>query len=113
MRSRRWDDQGSAAAELAVALPAVVIVLLLVAGALTASGRHVRLEQGAAQGARLAARGEGDGRVQDAVSRAVTGATATIGSDGDLICVTATAPTGLPLPLGELRATACAVGEAR
>lgn len=113
MSSRRWDDRGSAAAELAVALPAVIIVFLLFAGALTASGRQVRLEQGAAQGARLAARGEADGRVQDAVSRAVTGAAAAIGSDGDLVCVTATAPTGLPLPLGDLRATACAVGEGR
>ncbi|MCR2826135.1 TadE family type IV pilus minor pilin [Microbacterium sp. zg.Y909] len=113
MSSRRWDDRGSAAAELAVALPAVIIVFLLFAGALTASGRQVRLEQGAAQGARLAARGEADGRVQDAVSRAVTGAAAAIGSVGDLVCVTATAPTGLPLPLGELRATACAVGEGR
>jgi len=113
MSHRRWDDRGSAAAELAVALPAVVIVFLLFAGALTASGRQVRLEQGAAQGARLAARGETDARVQDAVSRAVIGAAAAIGSEGDLVCVTATAPTGLPLPLGELRATACAVGEGR
>ena len=113
MSHRRWDDRGSAAAELAVALPAVVIVFLLFAGALTASGRQVRLEQGAAQGARLAARGEPDARVQDAVSRAVAGAVAAIGWDGDLVCVAATAPTGLPLPLGQLRASACAVGEGR
>ncbi|MCR2812764.1 MULTISPECIES: TadE family type IV pilus minor pilin [Microbacterium] len=113
MNRRRWDDRGSASAELAVALPAVVVVCALLLGALTAASRQVRLEQGAAQGARLAARGEGDARVQDAVSRAVTGAAVAIGSDGDLVCVTATAPAGLPLPLGELRATACAVGEAR
>ena len=112
MRHRRWDDRGSATAELAVALPAVIVVVLLFAGALTASGRQVRLEQGAAQGARLAARGEADGRVQDAVARAVAGATVAIGSDGDLVCVTATASAGISLPVGPLRATACAVGEA-
>ena len=113
MPRRRWGERGSVTAEFAVALPAVVVVFVLFAGALSASGRQVRLEQGAAQGARLAARGEADARVQDAVSRAVAGATAAIGTDGDLVCVTATAPTGLPLPLGALRATACAVGEGR
>lgn len=113
MNRRRWDDRGSASAELAVALPAVVLVMALLIGGLAATARQVRLEQGAAQGARLAARGEADARVHDVVARAVVGASAVVGIDGDLVCVTATAPTGLVLPLGPLRATACAVGEAR
>lgn len=109
----RGGDLGSTTAEFAVALPAMIVVFVLFAGALTASSRQVRLEQGAAQGARLASRGEDDARVRDAVAGALAGAAATIGVDGDLICVTATAPSGLALPLSPLRATSCAVGEAR
>ncbi|MBD7956307.1 TadE family protein [Microbacterium sp. Sa4CUA7] len=113
MTRRRWGERGSVTAEFAVALPAVIVVFVLFAGALTASSRQVRLEHAAAQGARLAARGEDAGRVHDAVSRALDGARAVIGGDGDLVCVTASAPTGLLLPLEPLRAVSCAVGEAR
>ena len=52
------DDRGSVVAEFAVALPAVVLVLVLGAGALSAGARHVRLQDAAADAARLVARGE-------------------------------------------------------
>ena len=51
------DEQGSATAEFAVVLPAVVLVIALTIGGLAAAGRQVRLEHGAAQAVRLAARG--------------------------------------------------------
>jgi len=56
---RRCDDGGSATAEFAVIVPAVVLLIALTAGSLSAVGRLVRLEQAVAQAARLAARGDG------------------------------------------------------
>jgi len=106
------DDAGSVTAEFAVVLPAVLVVLVLTVGAMGASARQVRLEQGVAQGARLAARGEPDARVRDAVTRAVVDASAVLEEEGDLVCVSATAPAGLSLPVG-LRARACALAEVR
>jgi hypothetical protein len=64
---RRCDDGGSATAEFAVIVPAVVLLIALTAGSLSAVGRLVRLEQAVAQAARLAARGE-TGRVAELVA---------------------------------------------
>lgn len=107
------DDAGSVTAEFAVVLPAVMAVVVLTLGAMGATARQVRLEQGVAQGARLAARGEPDALVGDAVTRAVGDARAVLEEEGDLVCVSATAPAGLSLPVGLLRARACALAEVR
>lgn len=103
------DDRGSAAAEFAVVVPAVVLVIALAAATLAGTSRQVRLEQAAAQGARLAARGEGDGRVRAAVAVLVSGARVAIGSDGDFDCVEVSGPSGVPLPLPALTASSCAL----
>lgn len=103
------DDRGSATAEFAVVAPAVILVLALTAGGLSAVGRQVRLEHGAAQASRLAARGESEGRVAGVVAAIAGGAVASVSREGDLVCVTATAPTGVPLPLPDLRARSCAL----
>ncbi|MFT4157172.1 MAG: TadE/TadG family type IV pilus assembly protein, partial [Microbacterium sp.] len=58
MRERIGDDRGAVAAELAIALPAVVLTLLLGAGALGTAARQVALQDAAADAARLIARGE-------------------------------------------------------
>ncbi|WP_181800730.1 TadE/TadG family type IV pilus assembly protein, partial [Microbacterium sp. H6] len=50
---RHADERGSAAAELALALPAVVLALLLGAGALGAASRQVALQDASADAARL------------------------------------------------------------
>lgn len=99
IRRRLGDDRGSVVAEFAVALPAVVLVLLLGMGALAAGARHVRLQDAAADAARLAARGESAERVEATVAAGSPGATATIERQGDLVCVTATVPSGLPAVL--------------
>ncbi|BDV31363.1 TadE family type IV pilus minor pilin [Microbacterium terricola] len=104
MRRRRLgDDRGSVVAEFAVALPAVVLVLALGAGALAASGRQVRMQDAAADAARLAARGESDARVR----AAAPGAATVISTEGDLVCVRLTAPG--PLPGLTLSASSCAL----
>jgi len=105
------DDRGAVTAELAVALPAVVVVIVLAVAALSAAGQGVRLEQAAAQAARLAARGESAADARTAALRLVPGATVTITPDGDLVCAAVTAePTAvLRLPLPTQRATSCAL----
>ncbi len=103
---RRLGERGSAAAEFAVALPAVGLVLLLGAGALAAGATAVRLQDAAADAARLAARGESTGRALAAVSSAVAGATARVEPRGDLVCVSAQAPTAVVVTVS---ATSCAL----
>ena len=56
------DDRGAVAAEFAVALPALVLVIALGVGALSAGSRQVRLQDAVADAARLAAREDDPGR---------------------------------------------------
>ena len=101
------DERGTAAAEFAVVVPAVVLVVVLAAGTLQAVGRQVRLEQGAAQAPRLAARGDDGARVIAGLG--IAGAGVSVRREGELVCADATAPAGVPLPLPPLRATSCAL----
>jgi len=94
-RPQLGDDCGSVVAEFAVALPAVVLVLALAAGALGSGIRQIRLQDAAADAARLVARGETSGRAQGMLADAVSGADAEISARGDLVCVDASAPAGL------------------
>ena len=109
----RGDDRGSVTAEFAVVVPAVLLVVALTAGSLAAAGRQVRLEQAAAQAARLAARGEADVRVAEVVSAVAGGAVGAVSADGDLVCVVVSAPLGLPVPLPDLQARSCALAGGR
>jgi Flp pilus assembly protein TadG len=105
----RRDERGSVAAEFAVTVPAVVLVIVLAVSALSVGGRQVRLEHAAAQAARLAAREESADRVTAAVSTLASGARVATTRDGDLVCVELTAAAGVPLPLPDLRASSCAL----
>ncbi|GAA2984100.1 Flp pilus assembly protein TadG [Microbacterium terrae] len=102
----RPDDRGAVAAEFAVALPVVALVLVFGVTMLGVSSAQVRLQDAAADAARLAARGESAARVLDAVESAVAGAQGDIEQRGDLVCVMAQAPTRLPL---RIAATSCAL----
>lgn len=106
MPGRPADDRGSVAAEFAVALPAVLVVLLVGVGALAGSARHVALQDAVADAARLSARGESEARVRAAVGAAVAEASVAISPRGDLVCVTATAPALLGL---RVTASGCAL----
>lgn len=105
----RGDDAGAVVAEFAVALPAIMIVLALGLGALSAGARQVQLQNAAADGARLAARGEDAARVASAVEASVPGASAVIDRRGDLVCVTATASAGGMAAVTSVSATGCAL----
>ncbi|CAL4859193.1 TadE family type IV pilus minor pilin [Microbacterium sp. MM2322] len=105
----RRDERGSVAAEFAVTVPAVVLVIVLAVSALSVGGRQVRLEHAAAQAARLAAREEPADRVRAAATALAAGASVTTRRDGDLVCADLVAAAGVPLPLPELRASSCAL----
>ncbi|WP_345752027.1 TadE family type IV pilus minor pilin [Microbacterium rhizophilus] len=105
-------ERGSVAAELAVALPAVMVVVALGIGGLLAASTQVRLQDAAADGARLVARGEPEGSAAGVVAQ-VRGAGASVAWRGDLVCVTAAVDArvaGIAIPL---RAVSCALGGGR
>lgn len=116
---KRWregagSERGSVAAELALALPAVVLTLALGAGALGAAARQVALQDAAADAARVLGRGEDAGTAAGIVSRAVPGSTMSSGLSGDMVCVTARSEVGIGsivrLPL---QASSCALDGGR
>lgn len=108
-RVRIGDDRGTVAAEFAVAVPAVLLVVALGATTLGACSRQVRLQDAAADAARLVARGDSAARAQAAVAGAAPGATLALSHPAGLVCAAATAPSGLPLAALTLSARACAL----
>lgn len=99
-------ERGSVAAEFAIALPAIGLVLLLGCGSLATASHQVRLQDAAADAARLAARGESLDRVVSAVVAAASDASVELDHPGELVCATVTA--GAPLPV-RLVASSCAL----
>lgn len=115
-RSRRHplpDDRGSAAAELALALPAVVLTVLLGIGALNAAARQVALQDAASDAARLLGRGEDAGAAAAAVSAAAPGASVSSRVSGDTVCATARAEAAMLLLRITLQASSCALDGGR
>lgn len=108
--ARAAGERGSVAAELALALPAVVLALLLGAGALGAASRQVALQDVSADAARLLGRGESADAAERVVHVAVPDAGMSAARRGDLVCVTAsmTASIGALVRL-PLRASSCAL----
>ncbi|GAA3817922.1 hypothetical protein CSO01_29760 [Cellulomonas soli] len=82
-------DRGSVTAELAVALPAVVVLLLVVLGVVHASSVRWQCADGARAGARSAALGESDAVVVQTARRAAGGAASVeVVRDGEWVTVT-------------------------
>ncbi len=115
MRCRRAaDDAGGVAAEFAVALPAVALVLGACLAAIGAGAQQVRLQDAAADAARSLGRGETAAVVASRADR-VAGATVTSRYAGELVCVRLIAPApGVLSVVGlELAAESCALGGGR
>lgn len=102
-------DRGSVTAELAVALPAVVVLAAVLIWGLQLAAEQVRLQDGAA----LAARALGRGEAVPSTGRAA-GAELTSWRDGELVCArlgrAATGPLGVRV---ELAAASCALDGGR
>lgn len=89
LRDRLCGDRGAVTAELAVALPAVVLVLAALLVVVLAGVAQVRVVDAARAGARVATAGEEVSRVQEVVSRAAgPSATASVRDDGTWVTVT-------------------------
>lgn len=94
-------SQGSVTAELAVALPSVVLVLavLLTLGQLITA--QIRCVDAARAAARMAARGESDARARAAGRTAAPdGAAVALARSGDTVAVEVSIMLRLPLPGG-------------
>ena len=96
-------DRGSATAELAVALPAVALVLAACMWGLQLAAAQVRLQDSVALAARALGRGESP----------PGGVAATSWRDGELVCASASRPVGGMglLPGITLAAASCALAD--
>jgi hypothetical protein len=101
VRSRSVDDTGTATAELAVALPAVALLLLTILTVSSVVIAHVRCLDAARAGARWAARGEDSADVRRvAAEGAPTASRVSVASSGTTVTVTVTARVTVPWSLG-------------
>jgi hypothetical protein len=91
VRTGRVTEGGAATAELAVALPSLVLVLAVALAALDLGVAQVRCVDAARLGARLLARGEAAGPVlQEVRAAAPEGALVTTSTGGGRVSVTVT-----------------------
>jgi Flp pilus assembly protein TadG len=100
-------DGGASAAELAVVLPAVVLVLGLCLGAVQTVGQQVMLTSAAAEAARTLGRGEDAATATARIAGAAGGAAMSVDRSDRTVCVELSAPSGFrPAGAVGLRVTA-------
>jgi hypothetical protein len=87
-------DAGAAAAELAVVLPAVVLVLGLCLGAVQTVGQQVMLTSAAAEAVRSLGRGEDASTAVTRIQGAAGSASMAVDHPGHAVCVRLTEPSG-------------------
>jgi Flp pilus assembly protein TadG len=87
-------ERGSVAAEFAVVLPAVLLVLAVCVGAASLSVQRIGVESAAAAAARIVARGDGSGSADAAVDRAIGRASLRLERSGAFVCAEVTALAG-------------------
>jgi Flp pilus assembly protein TadG len=103
---RRWSrrgEDGFVTAELALALPTLVLVLVAGIWLQSAVALHARCQDAARAGARAAARGDSDGQIRSALATALpSGATVGIARAGGVVTVSVSAPASAPAGLADL-----------
>jgi Flp pilus assembly protein TadG len=105
-------ERGSAAAEFAVAIPVVVLVLACCLGAIQVASQQVRLTDAAADAARTLARGDPPSVAAARVHRVAPTAVLSTSTSGDFVCVELSAPAGFgaaALAGVLVRASSCAL----
>lgn len=113
-RPARWrSERGSAVAEFAVALPAVLLVLSLAIGGVQVGALQVRAQDAAADAARSFARGESAGVAGARLHRQVPGASVSRSADGDLVCARVSVAASGPIGRLGVRASANSCALAR
>lgn len=114
LRSRAADgaERGTVTAELAVALPAVLLVLVLCVGAIRLAAEQVRLVGLSADAARMIARGDDESTVRTGLATATSAMATTDRSADGTVCVDLVEPARLgPIAIGRLGARECSLGE--
>ncbi|MFC7026016.1 TadE family type IV pilus minor pilin [Promicromonospora thailandica] len=107
--ARRESERGTVTAELAVGLPAVVLVLVAVLTLAAASTAQMRALDAARAGARAVAIGEQEPAVRAVVARVGgPGAEMSLSHEGRWVRVTVTRPVAGDGAFGPLRATGSA-----
>ncbi|WAB84934.1 hypothetical protein OVN20_05110 [Microcella daejeonensis] len=106
----RVRDRGSVTAEIAVAVPALVLVLAVCLGGVSAALMRAQAQDAAAVAARMLARGEPESTARAHVGRVLPGASLAPEPADDLRCARVTAhPRVLGIELA-VAARACALG---
>jgi hypothetical protein len=100
-------------AEIAVATGAAVFVMILLVGTIGAALVHVRTQDAARAGARIAARGEGTREVVQAAHESTPDARVSVNRDDELVRVTVTTRVRIfpGLPVMDVSKTATARSE--
>jgi hypothetical protein len=115
-RAATRPDSGMVTAEIAVALPALVLAMATFLSVIGLGVGQGTVAQAAREGARAAARGDSEARVRARVQDLAPGATVSINTDGRLVRVTAVVTPPLllgllPRPTWQLRSSVSALVE--
>ncbi len=94
------DEGGSVAAEFAIAMPAVLLVLATGLGGIAVVAQQLTLQDAAADAARMLGRGDAPDRVEAMVTGRAAGATLVARRPDPLVCVRLTLEARIgPLPI--------------
>ena len=105
-------DRGSAVAEFAISLPAVMLVLAMTLGGVQLGVLQVRLQDAAADAARSLGRGDSAASVAGRVAQQVPGARWSSSRSGALVCAHLAASAGGPAALLGLTVSAASCAQA-
>ncbi len=110
MKRAATNERGSATAEFALTLPAVVLALVMGIAALSATATQVSLQDAVADAARLLGRGESAQRANEVARASLAGIRLTSLRTDGLVCVTGEVELSIGSVLHlPLRASACAL----
>lgn len=106
-------DRGSVTAEIAVALPTVIMVLAACLGALGLGAAQVRAQDAAADAARLLGRGETSAVAESHVDLVAPGARLSARYRDDLVCTTVSVEHPVLLVPVRVEGASCALAGGR
>jgi len=106
-------DRGAVTAEIAVALPVIVLVLAACLGGLGLAAAHLRAHDAAADAARLLGRGESISTAQQHVARTVPSARLSVSRPSGLVCASVQLEQRVMLVPIVLTASSCALDGGR
>ncbi len=111
--ARRRDDRGSVTAEIAVGLPAVVVVLAACLGGLGLATAQLRAQDTAADAARMLGRGESVAAAEQLVARSLAATELIISRPAGLVCATVVVEQRLLLVPVRVSGASCALADGR